>query len=222
MWLPAGQIPLGWSAPRAGQGSLLLAGSSWLVLVEVNPFTCIAFSVAVCSCPGRWSPAGWGSPCGWQAGEAPAGCQPRGASPQRSCLSSFLHLGCFAIYSLGNISASLRVAQHFVPLVINLRAGLQGVAENRTGSPGVCLAPVQAVLCASSHSLAAGDKGLNPFSVQTSVTRSPAPKASTKPGLSGTPWGGTMQSSELRPAACFLGELSRGYGQCAQFPSHLF
>lgn len=79
----------------------------------------------------------------------------------------------------------------------------------------MCLAPVQAVLCVFSHSIAAGDKGLNPFSVQTSVTRSPTPKASVKPGLSWTLWGGSMQSSELTPAACFLRELSWSSGQCA-------
>lgn len=130
MQLPTGQIPLGWSVRRAGQGSLLLAGSSWY---QWQLTLCIAVStVALCSCLGRWSPAGWsppcgcpcGCPCGWQAGEAPAVCQPSGASPQHSCLSSFPHLGCFAIYSPGNVSASQRAAKHFLPLVINLRAGL--------------------------------------------------------------------------------------------------
>lgn len=140
-------------------------------------------------------------------------CQPSGASPPHSCPSSFPLLGCFAFYSPGNVSVSQGDAKHFLPLVMNLQARLRGVAENRTGRRG-CAQPQLRPSC-EHPVITAGDKGLNPFLVQTSVTLSRAPKASVKPGLSWAPWGGRTQSSELGPAARFLGELSWGSGQCA-------
>lgn len=156
--------------------------SPWLVGVEVKLFTCVTVSHSAAAWAGEVSQA----MAFHVAGEAPAVCQPSNASPQRSCLSSFPHLGCFAIYSPGNVSASQRVAKHFLPLVINLFAGLQGVVENRAGSRGCALS--------FAHPATAGDKELNLFSVQTSVSRSPTPKASITPSQSWTPWGDSMQS----------------------------
>lgn len=164
--------------------------------------------------PGQrpWLPTLWAGALLSRAEEAPAVCQPSGASPPHSCPSSSPLLGCFAIYS-PDVSVSQGGAKHIQPLVTNLQARLQGVAENRTGRRG-CAQPQFRPSC-EHPAVTAGDKGLNPFLVQTSVTLSRAPKASVTPGLSWAPWGGRTQSSGLGPAACFLGELSWGSGQCA-------
>lgn len=134
--LPTGQIPLGWSAQRAGHCSLLLASSSWYWWkLTLSPAShVVSNSAAVWA--GEAPQAGALRVAG-RLGKPLRLCQPSSAaSPQHSCQSSFPHLGCFAIYSPGNVSASQRVAKLFLPLVVNLHAGRQGVAENRTGSRG--------------------------------------------------------------------------------------
>lgn len=134
--LPTGQIPLGWSAQRAGHCSLLLASSSWYWWkLTLSPAShVVSNSAAVWA--GEAPQAGALRVAG-RLGKPLRLCQPSGAaSPQHSCQSSFPRLGCFAIYSPGNVSASQRVAKLFLPLVVNLHAGRQGVAENRTGSRG--------------------------------------------------------------------------------------
>lgn len=168
--LPTGQIPRGQdTAPCSLLGAARVGGS--------DPFHLLQFSAAPGSCRGRWSPAGWGSAWGWQAGEAPVVCV--SPAPPCSCQSSFPHLGCLASYSPGNVSAWLGAARRrFLPLVVTLQAGLRGRAENRPGGCGRA-EPPRRRSCA--HPATAGDKGLNPFSVQTSVTRSPSPKSQCKP-----------------------------------------
>lgn len=123
---------------------MLLAGSSWywwkLTLSSASHLMSLSAAVCAGGVPqaGALHAAGrLGKPLPGVSQAALLRSVPAQAAFPTFAALPFTHQEMFQLH---------RSCKALLPLVINLHAGLQGVAENRTGSRGVCLAPVQAVL----------------------------------------------------------------------------